>query len=237
MKPFCEERWRLEASIYLVLIILMLGYALYIYFNKEGTRLFYEIVDKNYEQGSESTQTAPKHVNDLKNAKVTNVNLMSRVVYIQLESVANIKGIPKGSSSSTPVDLGSGIVIHEQGYVLTNRHIIKRSKDINVTLLNRVKGPETYKAVILKIDDLYDLALLKIASRHRFVPSYMKNNAVEQSGEKVFALGNPYGRSLVNNPGTIVYSNRTLLVNNRNIPSLMIVDNKINWKNSGGAAD
>ncbi|MBO1225259.1 MAG: TSUP family transporter [Candidatus Scalindua sediminis] len=228
MKPFCEKRWKLEGSIYLILVLAMLGYALYIFYYKEGTQLFYEIVDRKYGKSSESTNPTARHV------KGMNVNLMYRIEDIQLESVANIKGVLLKASSSTPVELGSGIVIHRQGYVLTNQHIVEHATNLKVTLLNRKTTPKTYKAVLIKVNDTYDLALLKIVSKKRFTPAFLGSMPNAHKGEKVFALGNPYGKSLVNYPGTVVYSNKTLHINNRNIPSLIIVDNRINWQNSGG---
>lgn len=226
MKSFCEKRWKIEGSIYLILVVAMLGYALYVFYYKEGTQLFYEIVDKKYGKTSVSTNPVPRHV------KGMNVNLMSRIEDIHLESIVSIRG--SSSSSSSSVELGSGIIVHRQGYVLTNQHIIKYAKGLKVTILNRMKIPKTYKAAVIKVDDTYDLALLKIASKERFTPAFLGSMPKTHKGERVFALGNPYGKGLVNYPGTVVSPNKTLLVNNRNIPSLIIVDNRINWQNSGG---
>ena len=94
-------------------------------------------------------------------------------------------------------NLGSGVIISSDGYVITNAHVVENASDITVTLV----GGDRYEGSIIGIDNLTDLALIKIEDSNL---SYAKlgdsNNLIV--GESVFALGNPLGLFNVSNQPT-----------------------------------
>jgi len=94
-------------------------------------------------------------------------------------------------------NLGSGVIISPDGYVITNFHVVENATDITVTLV----GGKRYEGNIVGIDYLTDLALIKIEGSDL---SYATLGESEELivGESVFALGNPLGLFSVSNQPT-----------------------------------
>ncbi len=92
--------------------------------------------------------------------------------------------IPNGTSS------GTGCIINPKGVVLTSSHVVLNSKDIIVT----TSGGESYKASMLKrAGDNKDLVLLKINVEKPMYAVKMGNSSDVRVGQKVLAIGNPFG--------------------------------------------
>lgn len=99
----------------------------------------------------------------------------------------------------TPVALGSGFVIHPEGYVITNDHVIEGSTELTVVVYRQatdgLRKDEYKKIRIVATSELLDLALIKIEPEEpeEFVTVPLGNsNSIEQ-GQGTFALGNPQG--------------------------------------------
>ena len=92
---------------------------------------------------------------------------------------------------------GSGVVISPDGYVITNDHVVENASKIIVTL----KGGKEYDADIVGVDELTDLALLKLDGKN-FPYVNMGNSDNLIIGEWVIALGNPLGLFEINNQPT-----------------------------------
>ena len=92
--------------------------------------------------------------------------------------------IPDGISS------GSGCIIDSDGTILTSAHILENSKRITVTTNNG----QTYRAIIVQNGTRHkDLALLKIISKEKFTTVKLGNSSDLKVGQKVLAIGNPFG--------------------------------------------
>ena len=85
--------------------------------------------------------------------------------------------------------LGSGLIYSNNGYVITNTHVIKDAEEIFVTLT----GGEKFKAQVVGSDDLTDLALLKVESEKLLPVSNLGDSNNLKIGEWVIGLGNPLG--------------------------------------------
>ena len=97
------------------------------------------------------------------------------------------------------VDLGSGFIISEDGYIVTNQHVVENSKTIIVT----ISSGEKHEARKIGEDKLTDIALLKIDG-NGFKPVKLGNSDDIVIGEWAIALGNPFGLSVnYNNKPTI----------------------------------
>lgn len=105
-----------------------------------------------------------------------------------------VKQILAAQNPTEPVDAaGSGIAISKQGYIVTNYHVIKDAKKIEVEL-HPEKIPETYNAQIISQDPKTDIAILKIDDiRFRSLPTlpYAFQPTMVDVGEEVFTLGYP----------------------------------------------
>src|SRR6202050_3413892 len=83
---------------------------------------------------------------------------------------------------------GSGFVIDKDGHILTNYHVIADARQVEVTLHDRKK----YKATIVGTDKSHDLAIVQIKAPD-LVPAVLGDSRNLQVGQKVYAIGNPFG--------------------------------------------
>ena len=136
----------------------------------------------------------------------------------------NIFGQTTQSASS-----GSGFIISEDGYIVTNYHVISGASSVKVTLYNG----DTYDATVIGGDSDYDVAVLKINATG-LTPVTLGNSADVNVGDSVLAIGNPLGELTFSMSGGYVSScNRAINVDGT--PFNMIqVDASINPGNSGG---
>ncbi len=88
--------------------------------------------------------------------------------------------------------IGTGVIISENGYIITNYHVIENAKDIIVTLYNK----KNYRAKVVGYDKINDLALLKINVKG--LKSIKFSNKLPKVGEWVIALGYPLGYININ---------------------------------------
>ncbi len=122
---------------------------------------------------------------------------------------------------------GSGVIVTEEGHIMTNHHVIAGSQKIQVTL----HGGKTYKAQLIGEDALLDIAVLKIDSNETFTPLKLGDSSQVKVGQLVFAVGNPFGLGETVTQGIISAKERSLSDNQRD---LFQTDAAINPGNSGG---
>ena len=126
---------------------------------------------------------------------------------------------------------GSGVIISEDGYIITNRHVINNSEEIEVVLNDK----RTYSAKILGEDPNSDLALLKIEENRLPFLKFDNSNHL-RVGEWVLAVGNPYNLNSTVTAGIISAKSRKInILNDGGIESFIQTDAAINSGNSGGA--
>ena len=85
---------------------------------------------------------------------------------------------------------GSGFIIDKEGHILTNNHVIADARQVEVTLHNRKK----YRATIVGTDRSHDLAIIQIKAPD-LTPMVLGESRNLQVGQKVYAIGNPFGLS------------------------------------------
>jgi serine protease Do len=116
----------------------------------------------------------------------------------------------------TPVGLGSGFVIHPDGYVITNQHVVSGEHQITVTLFKQGESElehVQYKKVrIVAMSPHADLALLKIedGEDYRFKTVPFGDSGTLRQGQTVFAVGSPLGLDRSVSEGIISLTNRVL---------------------------
>lgn len=129
---------------------------------------------------------------------------------------------------------GSGVIISEDGYVVTNNHVIDEASDITVTLNNK----KQYKAKLIGADPSSDLALIKVEAKA--LPFLMYGNSDNvKLGQWVLAVGYPLNLETTVTAGIISAKARSLGLNSRKsnspIESFIQTDAAVNQGNSGGA--
>jgi len=135
------------------------------------------------------------------------------------------------SVSEIPAGTGSGFVWDEQGHVVTNFHVIQSGQTAKVTV-----GVNEYPATLVGYSRDQDLAVLQIdAGRTKLVPIRVGTSADLQVGQKVFAIGNPFGLDYTLTKGIVSALGRTIeSVGNTTIFDVIQTDAAINPGNSGG---
>lgn len=142
------------------------------------------------------------------------------------ESSNNVFLAPANTTSS-----GSGIIVSNDGYILTNAHVVEGAKKLTVILSNK----KEYDAKIVGVDQRTDLAVVKIEGSD-LPAAVLGSSSSVQVGEIAIAIGNPLGQELAGSVTTGVISavNRSIEVDGRQY-TLIQTDAAINPGNSGGA--
>ncbi|MBL8853198.1 MAG: trypsin-like peptidase domain-containing protein [Planctomycetaceae bacterium] len=128
---------------------------------------------------------------------------------------------------------GSGWVLDQQGHIVTNHHVIGESQRIEVTLANG----ESYRATVVGQDPPNDIAVIKIdAPPQDLFPVPFGDSSTLLVGQKVLAIGNPFGLERTLTVGVLSSLNRMLRSpeTGRMIKSVIQIDAALNRGNSGG---
>jgi S1-C subfamily serine protease len=127
--------------------------------------------------------------------------------------------------------VGSGFVIHSDGYIVTNAHVVARSTDRTVTFAD---GRE-FDAQVLASDRDHDVAILKIEASEALKPLAMGQSTDLMIGETVIAIGNPLGYQHTVTAGVVSAVDRDLMFSKDHMMrGLIQTDASINPGNSGG---
>ena len=126
---------------------------------------------------------------------------------------------------------GSGVIITEDGYIVTNNHVIDGTNDLEVTLNNN----KSYKAKVIGTAPQFDIAVLKIDTEEKlkYIPFGDSNSA--KIGEWVLAVGNPFNLTSTVTAGIISAKSRDLDETDNTTQSFIQTDAAVNPGNSGGA--
>ncbi|HKF03210.1 MAG TPA: trypsin-like peptidase domain-containing protein [Candidatus Sulfotelmatobacter sp.] len=124
---------------------------------------------------------------------------------------------------------GSGFVIDKDGHILTNYHVVADARQVEVTLHNRKK----YKATVVGTDPPHDLAVIQIKAPD-LVPAVLGDSRNLQVGQKVYAIGNPFGLSGTMTRGIVSSIRPVREPNGAMIDEAIQTDAAINPGNSGG---
>jgi len=124
---------------------------------------------------------------------------------------------------------GSGFVLDKQGHILTNNHVIDNAQRVEVTLSDKHK----YKATVVGIDKQHDLALLLINAPN-LVPATLSESSGLVVGQRVYAIGNPFGLSGTMTRGIISAIRSIGVQGGAPIEDAIQTDAAVNPGNSGG---
>lgn len=138
-------------------------------------------------------------------------------------------GIPRERVRKQP-SLGSGFVIEDSGYILTNHHVVERASEVEV-FFNDGKRTKL-KAEVIGSDKKADIALLKVKPGSYLQPLKLGNSDSVKVGESVVAIGNPFGLSHTVTAGIISAKNR--VIGQGPYDNFLQTDASINPGNSGG---
>src|SRR6202453_1266253 len=124
---------------------------------------------------------------------------------------------------------GSGFILNKDGLILTNNHVIDNAQRVEVMLSDKHK----YKATVMGVDKNHDLALLKINAPN-LVPATLSESTGLIVGQRVYAIGNPFGLQGTMTRGIISAIRSIRGPNNNPIEDAIQTDAAVNPGNSGG---
>lgn len=189
-----------------------------------------------------SSSTSDPNVINLSDFSNTSIAVAEKV----LPSVVGIKITYPVSSifggNSTAEATGSGIIISEDGYILTNNHVISSENNSSLYYdigqatsikINLYNNDQTYDATIVGTDSYTDLAVLKIDAND-LTPATLGNSDNVKVGEFVMAIGNPLGMDYSVTQGIVSAVNREVK-SEGSVYYAIQTDAAINSGNSGGA--
>lgn len=189
--------------------------------------------------------SAPSQVPDFVNAAESSVNAVVHVKsamevggqYIMDPFHLFFYGQPRKSAPQTQTSSGSGVIISEDGYIVTNNHVIRDASKIEIVMNNK----KSYEAKVIGTDPGTDIALLKIEEKNLPVVQFGNSDQV-RIGEWVLAVGNPFNLNSTVTAGIISAKARNINIleqdpNSGNFPieSFLQTDAAVNPGNSGGA--
>lgn len=150
------------------------------------------------------------------------------VVHIETRSAA----IDSFLQVSVREGSGSGSVIDNNGMILTNQHVVDGAREISVRMHNGL----SYPAVIVGQDQETDIAILQVkAEADLLYPISWHDNGALRVGQRIYAIGNPFGLERTMSKGMISSLNRQIASGKRRtMRSLIQIDGSLNQGNSGG---
>jgi serine protease Do len=184
--------------------------------NSYGKQVNFSAENVDFTEAADKTVHTVVHVKNVSHRTVTNPMLEFFYGY-------------GGQQQQEQVGTGSGVIISEDGYIVTNNHVVKDASAIEITLNNK----KTYTAKLIGTDSKMDIALLKIDAKEKLPYTAFANSDSVKVGEWVLAVGNPYNLTSTVTAGIVSAKARNL--DAKGIQSFIQTDAAVNPGNSGGA--
>ncbi|GAA0087120.1 S1C family serine protease [Clostridium sp. MB05] len=198
-----------------------------------GGSIYYGMKDSNIKNQSSNLTPNPQTFNTQEGALTASEafeKVAPAVVIVSANGVTDYSGIIPQQVDG----IGSGFIINEEGYILTNYHVIKGAKEVVVTL----SDGRDVKAKVINYDENQDIAMLKLNDDNIKVPAIVQlgDSDVLKPGEQVLAIGTPLSKDFNQTitGGLVSAVNRTVETSNGVKLNLIQTDAAINPGNSGG---
>lgn len=203
----------------------------------------YKLFFEKPTQNNGVVTTAPLHQTSLVGLGAETVEFTS-AAEIALNRVVHVKNVSyrtvsnpimeffygyRGGQQQQQIGTGSGVIISEDGYIVTNNHVIQGASEIEITLNNK----KSFTAKFIGADSKMDIALIKIDSDEKLPYTVFGDSDAVKVGEWVLAVGNPYNLTSTVTAGIISAKARNL--GTQGIQSFIQTDAVVNPGNSGGA--
>ena len=196
-----------------------------------GTYGIYELTYKTVDTNSSSNNTSS--ITTEVQYSNNEAGVYEKVIAKAIDSVVEITSKSESQTSFfgqsySSTSLGSGVIISEDGYIVTNNHVVESATNVSITLNNG----ETYDATIVGTDAKTDLALLKIDANDLSYSKLVDSDTLNL-GQEVVAIGNSLGKGTSSTNGIISALNREVTINNYTM-DLIQTNASVNSGNSGG---
>lgn len=163
---------------------------------------------------------------------------LSQVARAAMPAVVSIttKQVSTENPAEAQTGIGSGFIIHPDGYILTSTHVIEGASEVTIKLSSPRGYPEEFPARIVGQDERTDCALLKIEAGHRLPALKLSSASHVEVADWIVVIGNPFGLEHSVTVGVVSYKGRTDVTPNGREGDYDYVqmDASINPGNSGG---
>jgi len=164
---------------------------------------------------------------------------LSRVARAAMPSVVSIttQQASTGTDSEKEAQgIGSGVIIHPDGFILTSAHVVEGAVAVQVSILSESGEPEEYSAEVVGEDTRTDFALLKVEARRKLPVLPLSSASQVDIGDWIVVIGNPFGLAHSVTVGVVSAKGRTdVMPQGRDGDfDYMQMDASINPGNSGG---
>jgi S1-C subfamily serine protease len=198
----------------------------YVVMSNPGTFPWAHTVSATYPVGTSSSSTT---IVTTEEQAIENAVKIASPAVVQI-NITSVSQNPFGFSSGTQEGLGSGFIITPDGYVLTNNHVVENATKITVML----KDGREFSGQVVGTDTTSDVAVVKINGTN--LPTVqLGDSSTLTVGQKVIAIGNPYGLSQTVTTGVISALERNVQASQtETLVGVVQTDAAINPGNSGG---
>jgi len=193
------------------------------------------------QQSSPATSSLARQLNDSFAAVYEKVAPAVVVIEVRRMSDAALSGLPEGlefffrtpDGRQIPAepDQGSGFIISQDGYILTNNHVVEAAAKDGITV--RLKDGRKLSATLVGTDEKSDIAVIKVQADHLPVAELGSSDKAKV-GQFAFAIGAPFDLPYTFTVGVISAKGRSNLTGSRNFEEYIQTDASINPGNSGG---
>src|SRR5450756_1917888 len=198
----------------------------YVVMSNPGTFPWARTVSTTYPVGTSGSGTT---IVTTEEQAIENAVKIASPAVVQI-NITSVSQNPFGFSSGTQEGLGSGFIITSDGYVLTNNHVVENATKITVML----KDGREFSGQVVGTDATSDIAVVKISGTN-LPPVELGDSSALTVGQKVIAIGNPYGLSQTVTTGVISALERNVQASaTETLVGVVQTDAAINPGNSGG---
>ena len=202
-----------------------------------GSAITYSMIGSNRSSfNSKTTNYVPQSFVSSTNNAMSAADAFNKVApAVVIVSTKGLQDVNYGffSQEQEVEGIGSGFIINEEGYILTNYHVIKGATEVTVTLSTGDEVPAT----VVNYEETKDIAMLKLKEGTK-VPAVAElgDSDAIYPGAEVIAIGTPLSKNFAQTltKGVISGSNRTVTTENGESVNLIQTDAAINPGNSGG---
>jgi S1-C subfamily serine protease len=186
---------------------------------------------------ADTTAISPEvHSTEVSTTASPDQTSLAGMIDAAMDSIVSVETVAYGGFGQQVSGQGSGVVIRDDGVILTNAHVIEGASGIQVTTAN---GDDTLDAAVIGSDAAHDLAVLKVDSPGLNAISLGSSEELKL-GDEVVALGYPLGLGTTATRGIVSGLDRTIAVGDgpygaNELSGLLQTDAAINPGNSGGA--
>jgi serine protease Do len=231
--------YNIKKTAAIILAATVAGYAGAYVFNRTNVKQAYTLADQTPVKFTSGIASSPASIDftDAANRTVHGVVHIKTTYSTQQVAYSPFELFFGGGGGRQPqASTGSGVIISNDGYIVTNNHVVDAAEKVEVTLSDNKK----YEGKVVGADPSTDLALVKIEAKNLpFIP--FGNSDDVQVGQWVLAVGNPFNLTSTVTAGIVSAKGRNIniLANNAGgvapIESFIQTDAAVNPGNSGGA--